>query len=138
MNSVLIPKQNIDRWWKLTLVMCCIALNNQSNARSWKVTSLLKTYCMLINVWMMIRKWKSNVRWCKTFKCFVIDKAVCKKHNNLSSKTNKSMMITIWEKKNNDIDAAVVDALPNSHNVNAKKLIWLLRSHGNNAESWTP
>ena len=42
------------------------------------------------------------------------------------------------EKKDDDIDAAVVDALPNSQKVNAKKLIRLLRSHGNNVVSWTP
>ena len=42
------------------------------------------------------------------------------------------------EKKDDDIDAAVVDALPNSQKVNAKKLIQLLRSHGNNVVSWTP
>ena len=42
------------------------------------------------------------------------------------------------EKKDEDIDAAVVDALPNSQKVIAKKLIRLLRSHGNNVVSWTP
>ena len=40
------------------------------------------------------------------------------------------------EKKDDDIDAAVVDALPNSQKVNAKKLIRLLRSH--DVVSWTP
>ena len=42
------------------------------------------------------------------------------------------------EKKDDDIDATVVDALPNSQKANAKKLIRLLRSHGNNVVSWTP
>ena len=42
------------------------------------------------------------------------------------------------EKKDDDIDAAVVDALPNNQKVNAKKLIRILRSHGNNVVSWTP
>ena len=41
-------------------------------------------------------------------------------------------------KKDDDIDAVVVDALPNSQKGNAKKLIRLLRSHGNNVVSWTP
>ena len=40
------------------------------------------------------------------------------------------------EKKDDDIDAAVVDALPNSQKVNAKKLIRLLRS--GDVVSWTP
>ena len=40
------------------------------------------------------------------------------------------------EKKDDDINAAVVDALPNSQKVNAKKLIRLLRSH--DVVSWTP
>ena len=42
------------------------------------------------------------------------------------------------EKKDDDIDAAVVDALPNNKNVNAKKLIRILRSDGNNVVLWTP
>ena len=41
------------------------------------------------------------------------------------------------EKKDDDIDAAVVDALPNNQKVNAKKLIRILRSLGNNVVSWT-
>ena len=40
------------------------------------------------------------------------------------------------EKKDDNIDAAVVDALPNSQKVNAKKLIRFLRSHVNNVVSW--
>ena len=38
----------------------------------------------------------------------------------------------------NNIDAAVVDALPKSQKVNAEKLIRLLRSHGKERVSWTP
>ena len=38
----------------------------------------------------------------------------------------------------NNIDAAVVDALPKSQKVNAEKLIRLLRSHGKDLVSWTP
>ena len=40
------------------------------------------------------------------------------------------------EKKDDDIDSDVVDALPNNQKVNAKKLIRLLRSH--DIVSWTP
>ena len=50
-------------------------------------------------------------------------------------------MITIEKrktKKDDDIDAAVVDALPNSQKVNATKLIRILRSHGNNVVSLNP
>ena len=38
----------------------------------------------------------------------------------------------------NNVDAAVVDALPKSQKVNAEKLILLLRSHGKDVVSWTP
>ena len=42
------------------------------------------------------------------------------------------------DREKKDIDATVVDALPNSQKANAKKLIRLLRSHGNNVVLWTP